>query len=107
MKLKSTHPTAARTLEEFNDFEASIAERSSATLKKWSDELLTWEADSSMPNPFVRRAAIHSVANVRLSLAKEELAELTSGQMAIHEEVSPSVWLTAGLELEEQQYISH
>jgi hypothetical protein len=44
---------------------------------------------------------------VRLALAEEELQDRASGShLAVyHDDVSPSLWVNTGLEIEQQQYV--
>lgn len=46
-----------------------------------------------------------TLADVKLELAKEEAADATRGIIRSHD-TSASTFLTVGLELEEQQYVS-
>lgn len=46
------------------------------------------------------------LASVRLALAKEEEIDIRSGAcLALHEDCSPSVLISSGLELKEQQFV--
>jgi hypothetical protein len=57
------------------------------------------------PDSFVFISVI-TLASVRLALAKEEEQSLQSGAcISLHEDCSPSILISSGLELEEQQYI--
>ncbi|KAG6376768.1 hypothetical protein JVT61DRAFT_1790 [Boletus reticuloceps] len=59
-----------------------------------------WERDPSKPNPFEVKSNSVTQATVRLQLAQEEsdLAELS-----IHLDVSPSILISTGIDLEDQQ----
>jgi hypothetical protein len=47
-----------------------------------------------------------TLASVRLALSKEEETDIQSGAcLAMHEDCSPSVLISSGLELEEQQCV--
>jgi hypothetical protein len=112
---------ALRTL---NDFEASLIEEAE-TLSCWKSEVRAWEKHRTGLNPYESRttseasffrctclcdadavtSAATTVPKVRLDLAEEELGERTAGKgLAIcHDEVSPSLWVHMGLEIEQQQ----
>jgi hypothetical protein len=84
---------------------------------------MAWEADSSLPNPFDSKVSGTSLTyhppvcinivlaptqnDVRLELAREEAANAQAASadtfLPVHGSVSPSVWVTIGLDLEEQQ----
>ncbi|KAG1845269.1 hypothetical protein C8R48DRAFT_750776 [Suillus tomentosus] len=84
------------------DFEASLA---TDELAKWRKDIEAWEADHLQPNPFESRAtATMTQAAVRLALSMAEAAEIERGSnMSLHDDISPSVLISSGLELEDQQ----
>ncbi|KAG1787941.1 uncharacterized protein HD556DRAFT_1538926 [Suillus plorans] len=64
-------------------------------LDQWRSQVEAWEDDPCQPNPFERNAD---------TLAKEEEIEIHSGAcLTLHEDCSPSVLISSGLELEEHQ----
>ncbi|GBE84258.1 hypothetical protein SCP_0602360 [Sparassis crispa] len=72
----------------------------------WRNTVKTWEKGSSKPNPVVVTCPTVTQAAVHLQLANEEAAELENGVQSgmVHDLVSPSVMIMAGIELQEQQY---
>ncbi|KAG1726897.1 uncharacterized protein EDB91DRAFT_1330912 [Suillus paluster] len=61
-------------------------------------------SDAAQPNPFERKAESITMASVRLELAREDQIDLQTGTyLALHEDCTPSVLISTGLELEEQQ----
>jgi hypothetical protein len=107
----------------FQEFESSLDDEDSRDLDRWKLEVRAWEADNGLPNPFVSRVSRASVTHpprtsinilsaptqndVRLELAREEAANAQAvgadSFLLVHGSVSPSVWVTIGLDLEEQQ----
>ncbi|KAG0692573.1 hypothetical protein DFH29DRAFT_1008433 [Suillus ampliporus] len=63
-----------------------------------------WEADWSKPNPFKSAAVPVTQASVCLELSQAEADQLKRGlDVSLHAEVSPSVLIAAGTDLEAQQ----
>jgi hypothetical protein len=104
----------------FQEFESSLSDEDSRNLGSWKSEVMAWEADNSLPNPFTSRVSGASLTrrplvftnifsaptqnDVRLELAREEAAAASADAfLPVHGSVSPSVWITIGLDLEEQQ----
>lgn len=91
-------------------------------VQQWRRMVREWEVNRSRPNPYVsndRGRFLYSsfnvlwftvvllaskVSEVRLRLAQEEAAEVEKGQRAPHQ-ISASVFIRMGLELEDQQYV--
>ncbi|KAJ7030889.1 hypothetical protein C8F04DRAFT_1263380 [Mycena alexandri] len=80
--------------EAFAAFSAEQAER----VEGWRAMVHAFEADANAPNPYESTAKALTEADVRLRLAEEEAER---GQNSLH--VSPTGFIYAGLELEEQQ----
>ncbi|KAG2139354.1 hypothetical protein DEU56DRAFT_912194 [Suillus clintonianus] len=70
------------------------------TICTWSKAVEDWEADMSKPNPY---RDCTTLADIRLQLAKEDMAAATQDHVSMHE-VTPSNFPINGLELEDQQY---
>ncbi|KAG1744823.1 hypothetical protein EDB19DRAFT_1894525 [Suillus lakei] len=89
-------------VDDLNDFEASLA---TDELAKWRKDVEEWEANRSRPNPFEGRATTTMTqAAVRLALSTAEATEIERGNnMSLHDDISPSVLISSGLELEDQQ----
>ncbi|TCD62334.1 hypothetical protein EIP91_007053 [Steccherinum ochraceum] len=69
----------------------------------WQEQVEAWYADPTVkPNPFEDDAHTRSINDVRKKLAESEAEELSAGILP-PSEVSPSVFIQVGLELEEQQ----
>ncbi|KAG0698532.1 hypothetical protein DFH29DRAFT_983865 [Suillus ampliporus] len=73
-------------------------------ISQWRIEVEAWEQDHSQTNPFQVRVASETQAAVRLELARIEAAELESGtNISLHADVSPSILISSGIDLEDQQ----
>ncbi|KAG2111751.1 hypothetical protein DEU56DRAFT_935828 [Suillus clintonianus] len=103
-KMKEALPERANQQAALNDLEEGLKDEYGDILNQWRLQVEAWEDDQSQPNPFERNADVITLASVRLALAKEEESDLQSGaSLALHEDCSPSVLISSGLELEEQQ----
>ncbi|KAG2119820.1 uncharacterized protein F5147DRAFT_742104 [Suillus discolor] len=95
---KAEHET---TFEEFNT--AITPEHCSA----WLAEMETWEDnpnDTTIPNPLEAKAMSITQAGARLKLTELEAEELQRGiNASLHPEISPSVLIASGIDLEEEQ----
>ncbi|KAG0693225.1 hypothetical protein DFH29DRAFT_985543 [Suillus ampliporus] len=89
-------------VDDLNDFEASLA---TDELANWRKDIKEWEADRSRPNPFEGRATTTMTqAAVHLALSTAEATEIERGNnMSLHDDIPPSVLISLGLELEDQQ----
>ncbi|KAF8835995.1 hypothetical protein BDN67DRAFT_992252 [Paxillus ammoniavirescens] len=84
--------------QELDDFEACIDR---TMLAQWMREVEAWEKDPSQPNPYETR-----VATVWLELARAEVVELEAGNNnSLHPDISPSILISSGLEIEDQQWL--
>ncbi|KAG1732347.1 hypothetical protein EDB19DRAFT_1831363 [Suillus lakei] len=73
-------------------------------ISQWRDEVEAWEQDRTQPNPFKVRVAPETQATVRLELARIEATELETGNnICLHPDVPPSILISFGIDLEEQQ----
>ncbi|KAJ7765192.1 hypothetical protein B0H16DRAFT_1717745 [Mycena metata] len=81
--------------EAFTAFSTEQGQR----VEGWRAMVHAFEADPKAPNPYECKSKAMTEADVRLSLAEEEAAR---GQTSLHD-VSPTGFIYAGLELEEQQ----
>lgn len=102
----------------FIEFDASLPEESTA---QWTVMVKAWELDCTQPNPFdcTERRKLTVIAPgfysancakpgitehaVRLELARDDASTINDSSQVIHEHMPPSILLTQGLELEEQQ----
>lgn len=86
--------------DSFESFSAKQEDR----VPVWTAMVEAYEADSTQPNPYEVAKSGLTEADIRLAFAKEEEEQAAKGIPAIHE-VSPSTFIIAGLDLEEQQYV--
>jgi hypothetical protein len=117
-KLKAAIPEHNEHVIALQDFENSLDERPE-TLTEWRSEIIAWERDNTKPNPFQSRVKSEvtcsislrpfsdtftalSQKDVHLALAEQEAREPPS---ISHQDVSPSAWVTTGIELEDQQFV--
>ncbi|KAG0695571.1 hypothetical protein DFH29DRAFT_984920 [Suillus ampliporus] len=88
----------------FKDLDDGLRGEYGATLEQWREQVEAWERDAAQPNPFERKAETITMASVRLELAREDQVDLQTGTcLALHKDCTPSVLISTGLELEEQQ----
>ncbi|RDB15508.1 hypothetical protein Hypma_004165 [Hypsizygus marmoreus] len=67
-------------------------------------EVEAWENDPSQPNPYDVRVAVPTQAAVRRTMAEAEARDLATGQdVALDVNVTPSVLIATGLDLEAEQ----
>ncbi|KZS99363.1 uncharacterized protein LAESUDRAFT_765630 [Laetiporus sulphureus 93-53] len=91
----STHVTA------FKEFITALP---TASIEQWTKAVETWEKDRSSPNPYKVTCKAVTQASVRLQLAQEDEMRLQAGEAApVHDQISRSVMITYGLEIEELQ----
>ncbi|KAF7799450.1 hypothetical protein EIP86_010685 [Pleurotus ostreatoroseus] len=99
-KYLEAHKNASAQEADFDAFSKSI---DAATMKKWEKSVLDWEKDLSQPDPYINEDDGPSESSVRRKLAEEEEERVRTGKKIALHDVSPSAFLTIGLELEEQQ----
>ncbi|KAG2028869.1 hypothetical protein BDR03DRAFT_882493 [Suillus americanus] len=103
-KMKDALPERENHREAFEDLDDGLRGEYGATLEQWREQVEAWERDAAQPNPFERKAESITMASVRLELAREDQIDLQTGTyLALHEDCTPSVLISTGLELEEQQ----
>ncbi|KIJ60877.1 hypothetical protein HYDPIDRAFT_116748 [Hydnomerulius pinastri MD-312] len=84
-----------------HDFEAAL---DVDAVSSWTALVEAWEASRDQPNPYERKGEVMTQVKVRLELAKDEAQELQNGNdVSIHAEISPSILISTGLDLEDQQ----
>ncbi|KAG1853639.1 hypothetical protein F4604DRAFT_1883371 [Suillus subluteus] len=101
----------AHTIEQKAEHQRELIELESCLqvedTSQWRNEVEAWEQDRSQTNPFQVRVTPETQATVQLELACIEATELESGtNISLHTDVSPSVLISSGIDLEEQQYIA-
>ncbi|KIK33966.1 hypothetical protein CY34DRAFT_98770, partial [Suillus luteus UH-Slu-Lm8-n1] len=100
-KLKEAATAARAHREELAELEGAI---DASTLALWRVDVEAWEEDNTKPNPFESRVVPMTQAMVRLQFAERERRDLQDGiDSSLHAEISPSVLIANGLELEDQQ----
>ncbi|KAI0055075.1 hypothetical protein BV25DRAFT_1816134 [Artomyces pyxidatus] len=99
--LKNTMPAYEKQRLIFEELEKTVPPD---IRTKWEQAVFDWDRDGSKPNPYQEPVCTNTTANMRLELAQEEAEEAARGIVALHE-MSASVFLNVGLELEEQQYV--
>ncbi|KAG1856534.1 hypothetical protein C8R48DRAFT_608216, partial [Suillus tomentosus] len=83
------------------DLEATVRP---TLLEEWGLEVQLWEEDNAHPNPFESKVAPITQAVVRSQLAELEAKELQEGiNHSLDVDVSPSVLISGGIELEDMQ----
>ncbi|KAG1844078.1 hypothetical protein DFJ58DRAFT_717693 [Suillus subalutaceus] len=103
-KIKNAFPERENHCEAFEDLDDGLRGEYGPTLKQWREQVEAWEYDPTQPNPFKRKAETVTMALLRLELAREDEINLQTGTcLALHEDCTPSILISTGLELEEQQ----
>ncbi|KAG2136089.1 uncharacterized protein EDB93DRAFT_1242432 [Suillus bovinus] len=71
----------------------------------WKEAIENWEADTSNKNPFETTTITLTQAAVCLKLSQQEAEDLERGfNKSLHMEVSHSILISSGMDLEEQQF---
>ncbi|KAJ7511752.1 hypothetical protein B0H11DRAFT_1667218, partial [Mycena galericulata] len=82
---------------------ATFSEEQAAKVPEWRRMVDDFEADPKKPNPYaIKVVGGLNEAEVRLEFNKEEAKQAKEGVIPLHD-VSPSAFMAAGLDLEEQQ----
>lgn len=72
----------------------------------WTTEMDAWEKDSSKPNPFVMSVDAPKQSSVRKALAEEEAQAIAHKKdFSLTNDISPSVLISRGIDLETEQYV--
>ncbi|KAJ7071702.1 hypothetical protein B0H15DRAFT_925776 [Mycena belliarum] len=100
--LRKRKDRAVVELKEQQDTLDVFSAEQSSRVPQWRQSVLDYEADDTRPSPY--RVAVTGLteAQVRLQFAEEEADEAARGVPSIHD-VSPSSFITAALDLEEEQ----
>ncbi|KAJ7856413.1 hypothetical protein B0H13DRAFT_1902672 [Mycena leptocephala] len=85
-------------MEALAEFSSHQPER----VPEWKAMVLAFELNNTKLNPFELKVKGLTEAQVRLQFSKEEDAEIARGVPSVHD-VSPSSFVAAGLDLEEEQ----
>ncbi|KAG1872264.1 hypothetical protein F4604DRAFT_1881048 [Suillus subluteus] len=102
-KVKAALPERLERTCDLYDFEAAL---DPSQLACWKQDIEAWESDRSKPNPFELKVTTVSQASVRLALSKAEADEMERGtSMSLHDDISPSMLISSGLELKHQHHL--
>ncbi|KAG2750180.1 hypothetical protein P692DRAFT_20874680 [Suillus brevipes Sb2] len=103
---KEMGPGARRdTLDDhFSDWNWKKVTMLAPSLSVWKSEIESWEEDNTQPNPFESRVIPMTQAAIRRQLAEKEAADLQAGVgVSLHADISPSVLIASGIDLQDQQ----
>ena len=108
--------------EDLRELECSLSACYAKQLARWKECVEAWEQDMTQPNPFevkshcaclnlqlvfsdtIRTSIAFTQASIRLQLANDEAKLATeSATPPMHLEISPSMLINIGIELEDQQ----
>ncbi|KAJ7659741.1 hypothetical protein DFH06DRAFT_1326762 [Mycena polygramma] len=98
LELAEARGVGGITIDVFEEFSSHQADRVPA----WREEVLAHELDTKKKNPFEIKVDGLTEAQVRLQFTKEEAEEAKRGLPSVHD-VSPSSFIIAGLDVEEDQ----
>ncbi|KAG2338018.1 hypothetical protein BDR05DRAFT_978303 [Suillus weaverae] len=103
-KYKAAIPEVEERASDLKEFEAALDPDQLAT---WWKEIEMWESDRSLMNLFeVKARTTVTQAAVRLALSKAEAEEIEHGEhISLDDDISPSVLISSGMELEDQQCV--
>ncbi|KAG1877410.1 hypothetical protein F4604DRAFT_1880388 [Suillus subluteus] len=102
-KMKTAIPERDRHRQDFDDFHLTLMEERPGEVGQWKESIEDWEADASNKNPFETTTITLMQAAVRLRLSQQEAEDLERGlNNSLHTEISPSVLISSGIDLEEQ-----
>ncbi|KAJ7912877.1 hypothetical protein B0H13DRAFT_1874455 [Mycena leptocephala] len=88
-----------------HDSLATFTEHQAEHVGGWKAMVEVFEADNTKLHPYELPKSGINENDVRMELAKEEAVEQEGGLLPIHN-VSPSVFILAGLDIEEQQHVA-
>ncbi|KAF8136194.1 hypothetical protein EV363DRAFT_1293923 [Boletus edulis] len=89
---------------DFMELTESLSSKYPDLISAWEREVREWEYDPTKPNPFEVKSHEITQASICLRLAMEDtMAASQATQPPLHVDVTPSVLINTGIELEEQQ----
>ncbi|KIJ99026.1 hypothetical protein K443DRAFT_8698 [Laccaria amethystina LaAM-08-1] len=100
-RLKEVFKMSAKQTDVFDKLSATFAPE---TVKKWEAMVVAWNANPMAPNPYKEPKSGTTLQDVRLQLAREEAAQVATGNAPRHK-ISLPAFLIIGFELEETQYL--
>ncbi|KAG5223225.1 hypothetical protein IMY05_C1152001600 [Salix suchowensis] len=100
-KMQEAVEMHAEHVGNFLDFSDSLP---ATIVQQFYGLVLQWESGSSEQNPYEAKVEAISVKRIRLELAQEEASAVERDkELLMHDTVSPSILITQGLELQDQQ----
>ncbi|KIM62429.1 hypothetical protein SCLCIDRAFT_24966 [Scleroderma citrinum Foug A] len=107
-KIKEAIPEHNDHQQDFEELTRSLMLKFPLQLALWKQQVEEWESDSTKPNPFEVKNDGITLASVCLQLAKDE-AMLSAGESEppLHPDVTPSIFISTGIDLEEHQQCLH
>ncbi|EIW53788.1 uncharacterized protein TRAVEDRAFT_134057, partial [Trametes versicolor FP-101664 SS1] len=100
-KMKKAVPERDTQIIAFQEYNSAFAP---ATTEQWRLAVEAWEADSTKPNPFLLKRPVITQASIKRQIAEADAQQLKDGTAAaLHEKLSASGVVIAGLEIEEHQ----
>ncbi|KAG1725918.1 hypothetical protein EDB19DRAFT_1897703 [Suillus lakei] len=104
LKMKEAQTEKAEHGAAFKEFDSVITSENHVA---WKAEMEVWEEnpnDTTVTNPLQPKGIVIMQASAHLSLAQLEAEELERGiDLSLHPDVSPSVLIASGIDLEEEQ----
>jgi len=125
-KIKEAVPEGNDHRIDFEELSRSLKQKFPEQVALWMQQVEAWEADSSRPNPFEVKSEGEfnfnntlftssqscsnfsgiTQASIRKQLAKDEAQESADeSELRLHPDVTPSILIGAGIDLEDQQYV--
>jgi hypothetical protein len=102
--LRKIQVAIQRSTEQLEAFKLFSSVLDPEQVTEWLSEMTAWEEDpSSTPNPFRNRMQGLTQADVCLALAQEDQQNLKKHTESVQSDVSPSMMINMGIELEDQQ----
>ncbi|KAF8138624.1 hypothetical protein EV363DRAFT_1394065 [Boletus edulis] len=103
-KIQEAVPERNEHREDFAELTRSLSSKYPELVSIWEQEVREWESDMTKPNPFAIKVDDITQARIRLQLAQADaIAAAKSAQLPLHVEVTPSILIDSGIELEDQQ----
>ncbi|KAG2068196.1 hypothetical protein BDR04DRAFT_1025249, partial [Suillus decipiens] len=91
-------------IHNFEDFNNPLQYERPEQAAEWTLAVEQWELDSSQENPFASTGKSPTQAAIWLNLSQQEAKNLKHGMdYSLHEEVSHSMLISSGMEIEDQQ----
>ncbi|KAI6017041.1 hypothetical protein EDC04DRAFT_2870152 [Pisolithus marmoratus] len=107
-KLKDAICESAEHWGALQELENALMHDEPQAFTEWKEEMYAWEADPSKMNPFDPRVETLMQATICLQLVRDDTQALRdSSRVILHNDVSPSILIRSGLDLEEQQCHLH